>query len=847
VTIFRSTEELHQTMGALFERIAADEELSSSLLEGAMVVRFKWREPEGEATIDLRESPLRFTLGPSDLEPDVEMTQSADVAHQFWLGRLNVPQAIATRKVVTRGSVAKALRLLPAVQPAFALYRDVLRATGRDRLIPSEPSRRKISWWHRIRVGRGRPRIDVSIAEDWGIPLAGEDLTLPEVGSGGPRTPADPDERAIAMVRAMIRIRVFEEHLARAYAAGELPTEAIHLSTGQEATAVGACMALDPGDTIVTTHRGHGHMLAKGADPEAMLAEIYAKSSGLCGGKGGSMHVTQASIGALGANGIVGASPLIATGAALAAKLAAQSAVSVAFLGDGATNQGMTHEAMNFAAVFDLPVVFVVENNQYGEFTPLDRHTRAVRLADRAVAYAIPSTRVDGNDAEEVFDAVSQAAARARRGDGPTLVECLTYRLRGHMEGEEAVYRTPEEVAGWRALDPIAMLSKRLEARQVLSDETVGEIRREVQDEFAVIVRRVKEAPEPPLESLHDHVFAPEPATLYNPTMVPPEAREMTYSEALREALAEELERDERVFLLGEDVTLGGYFAVTRGLDERFPDRILDTPISEYAIVGSAVGAAIAGRRPVAEILFSDFLTCCMDPIVNQAAKLRYMAGGQYALPLVVRTPGGAGLGMAAQHSQSLEPLLTGIPGLIVIAPATPADAKVLLKAAIRSSNPVLFFEHKLLYLRTGPVPQGEYTVPIGTAAVVREGSDVTIVAVGAMVWHALTAAESLSVDGVDVEVIDVRTLVPFDTDTVLRSVAKTGRLVTAEEAPRMHGFGAEIAARVVEHLPPASLRAPVRRVGAAHVPIPYAKNLEQAAVPSDGDIVAAVRTVMAS
>jgi 2-oxoisovalerate dehydrogenase E1 component len=845
VTAFQSTDELYRTMGTLFERIAADPELSNRLVEGAMVVRFKWHDPEGEATIDLRALPIRFTLGPSDLAPDVEMTQTADVAHQFWLGRLNVAQAIASRKVVTRGSVAKALRLLPAVQPAFTLYRDLLRTTGQEHLVPSAHPRRKDSWWRRLRVARNRPALDISPSEDWRIPLAGQDLVLPEVGTGGPRTPADPDERAIAMVRAMIRVRVFEEHLAQAYASGDLPTEAIHLSTGQEATAVGACMALEPGDTIVTTHRGHGHMLAKGADAEKMLAEIYGRSTGLCGGKGGSMHVTQASVGALGANGIVGASTLIATGAALAARMSNRPSVSVAFLGDGATNQGMTHEAMNFAAVFDLPVVFVVENNQYGEFTPLDHHTRAVRLADRAVAYGIPGTRVDGNDAEEVYEAVSRAVARARNGNGPTLVECLTYRWRGHMEGEEAVYRTPEEVASWRALDPISMLAKRLEGRQVLSDEVVAEIRREVEDDFAAIVRRVKDAPEPPLAVLRDHVFAPEPAALYNPTMVPSETRHITYSDALREALAEELERDERVFLLGEDVTQGGYFAVTRGLEERFPGRILDTPISEYAIVGSAVGAAIAGRRPVAEILFSDFLTCCMDPIVNQAAKLRYMAGGQYALPLVVRTPGGAGLGMAAQHSQSLEALLTGVPGLIVMAPATPADAKGLLKAAIRSSNPVLFFEHKLLYLHTGPVPDGDYTVPIGTAAVVREGSDVTVVAVGAMVWHSLSAAELLAADGVEVEVVDVRTLVPLDTETVLRSVAKTGRLVTAEEAPRVHGFGAEITARVAELLPPRRLKAAVRRVGAAHVPIPYAKNLEQAAIPGEREVLEAIRAVM--
>jgi len=239
-----------------------------------------------------------------------------------------------------------------------------------------------------------------------------------------------------------------------AYAAGELPTEAIHLSTGQEAVAVGACFALQPADTITTTHRGHGHMLAKGADLDGLVAEIYGKASGLCKGKGGSMHVTDARVGALGANGIVGASYVIAAGAALAGKQRADGTVSLAFCGDGALNQGMAHEALNFAAVFDLPVVFVVENNQYGEFTPLAKHTRVTRLADRAAAYGIPGVQVDGNDVWAVFETVRVAVDRARRGEGPTLVECLTYRWGGHMEGETADYRLAEEISAWKQRDP---------------------------------------------------------------------------------------------------------------------------------------------------------------------------------------------------------------------------------------------------------------------------------------------------------------------------------------------------------------------------------------------------------
>jgi pyruvate/2-oxoglutarate/acetoin dehydrogenase E1 component len=270
----------------------------------------------------------------------------------------------------------------------------------------------------------------------------------------------------------------------------------------------------------------------------------------------------------------------------------------------------------------------------------------------------------------------------------------------------------------------------------------------------------------------------------------------------------------------------------------------MDTPISEYAIVGSAVGAAMTGRRPVAELLFSDFLTAAMDPIVNQAAKLRYMSGGQYALPLVIRTPGGAGIGGAAQHSQSLEAWLTGIPGLIVVAPGTPYDAKGLLKAAIRSNNPVLFFENKLLYTSIGPVPEEEYLVPIGRADVKRAGQDVTLVAVGAMVPQALEAAEALARDGVSVEVVDPRTLVPCDWGAIVESVVKTGRLVVVEPGAETHGFGGEVIARVAS-VALGNLKAGPRRVAAADVPMPYNRALETAATPDVEDIISAVRDIL--
>jgi pyruvate/2-oxoglutarate/acetoin dehydrogenase E1 component len=458
----------------------------------------------------------------------------------------------------------------------------------------------------------------------------------------------------------------------------------------------------------------------------------------------------------------------------------------------------------------------------------------------------MPAESVDGNDVWAVYQVVGRAVERARRGEGPTLVEALTYRWRGHMEGEPTGYRSDEELRAWRARCPIAAWRAVLAASGEVPAREAEALAREATERVEAAYRRAQASPDPDASRLAADVFAPDPARLWRRAPGPdPGRREISYSQAIHEALAHALARDDRVYVLGEDVTTGGYFAVTAGLVERFGRaRVVDTPISEYAIVGSAVGAALTGMRPVAEILFSDFLTTCMDPLVNHAAKLRYMAGGQYTIPLVVRTPGGAGIGMAAQHSQSLEALLTGVPGLVVVAPATPYDAKGLLAAAIRSDNPVVFFENKLLYTTTGPVPEDDYLVPLGTAEVKRAGKDVTVATIGAALVKVLQAADELAADGVQVEVVDLRTLVPLDLPTLLRSVRRTGRLVTVEEGPLGHGFGSEVVARVVEAAF-GSLRAAPRRVAARDVPIPYSSPLENAAVPDAGRIAAAVLGAM--
>jgi 2-oxoisovalerate dehydrogenase E1 component len=456
----------------------------------------------------------------------------------------------------------------------------------------------------------------------------------------------------------------------------------------------------------------------------------------------------------------------------------------------------------------------------------------------------MPGETIDGNDVEAVYKAAAKAVENVRAGRGPRMLECVTYRWHGHMLGDDQRYRAKEEVEEWKARCPIKIHGERLVSEGIITSEQADDIRNRAGDMVVDAVHFASEGTDPDPGSLRADVYAADPPIM---EAAPTGATStITGSSAINLALAEEMRRDPSVFLMGEDVALGGYMAVTNNLVEEFgADRVRDTPISEYAIVGAAVGAAMSGLRPVAEILFSDFITTAMDPIVNQAAKLRYMSGGQYRMPLVVRAPGGVGLGVAAQHSQSFEALLMGIPGLVIAAPGTPRDCRGMLKTAIRSDNPVLFFEHKLLYLMEGEVPEDEELIPFGKAAIRREGADVTIVALLYTVNLSMEAAEQLAAEGIESEVIDLRTLSPLDTETVLNSVAKTGRLLTVEEGPVRGGWGAEVVARAAAAAH-GLLQAPPVRLGASDNPIPFNKGLENLSVPDTDRIVSAVRKLLA-
>jgi len=646
----------------------------------------------------------------------------------------------------------------------------------------------------------------------------------------------------LKLYTSMLRIRKFEESAAELFKKGILKG-AVHSYAGEEAIAVGTCASLSREDYIGSYHRGHGHCIAKGADIARMMAELMGKQTGSCGGLGGSMHIADLDLSILGANGIVGATMPLGTGAALAAKLRGTRQVAVAFFGDGAANQGVFHEALNLASVWKLPMLFVCENNQYALSTAITGTTSVPQIAMRASSYGVPGRTIDGNDVVEVYNAMAEAIERARAGEGPSLIEAMTWRWAGHsLRTNLKDPRRDEDKAAWQARCPLIGIEERMLAAGVDPSRISG-INADVAAEIDAAISFASDSPDPD-EAILDtavyvpHVAHPEPPSAGN--------RELTYAEALNEALAQEMERDPGVFVMGEDIAgIGGVFQVTKGLADRFgAERVRDTPISESTFCGAGIGAAMAGMRPVVEVQIFDFVTLMMDMIVNQAAKFRFMNGGLGRVPVVIRGPQGGGIRMAAQHSQSLEAWFAHIPGLVVIAPSTPYDAKGLLTAAIRDDNPVIFLEHKMLYLgQTAPVPEENYAIPIGKADIKREGSDVTIVATQVMVQRALSAAKVLERDGISVEVIDPRTIRPLDEETILASVRKTNRLIIVHEACQTGGFGAEVSAMVMEKAFD-WLDAPVMRVAARDVPMPFNDKLETAVIPSQESIIQAVRSM---
>ncbi len=721
-------------------------------------------------------------------------------------------------------------------------------------------------------------------------------------------------KEAIAVLEDMLVIRELEEMIVKLRSGAYEPIRdynyrgPTHVSVGQEGTAAGACSALQLIDNITSTHRGHGESLAKGTVAirgmsdeqlrsrvpkcasnrredliEAALeehvyrtiGELFGKDDGYCRGRGGSMHIADFSVGHLGANAIVGGGVPIATGAAMANRYLRRGNVVCCFAGDGAYANGVVLESLNFASQaqfrnhyagdhkFGLPIIFLVCNNHYGMTHRTDDEVMGIdHMARRAAGFAennLHSEIVNGMNVLAVRDAVSRAAKLCREGKGPVFLDVGCYRYWGHsLSDPRNEYRTKEEEAAWKAIDPIESFKRELLAAKVTDAAGIAAVEKRVADRNGRAAKRAVAAADPLAEDVLTFMYTDTKCDVVPPEYAKselvgplPEIKrvngELTYKDALKEALIQEMNRDKRVIFYGEDVAdYGGAFKVTKGLMEAFGrERVFNTPISEACICGTAGGAAMNGLRPVVELMYFDFALMSSDQISNQAAKWHYMSGAQTEVPLVIRASAGAGKGYGGQHSQTLESMFCHIPGLYVVYPATPYDAKGMLKSAIRDNNPVLFVESQALYGMKGQVPEGEYLVPLGVADVKREGSDITFVAWGPLVHDCLKAADKLKAErGVSAEVIDIRSLVPLDLETILKSVRKTGRCVVASQAIHIGSYTGEIASTIQEAAFD-YLDAPVKRVGAKNGIAPQSHILEAAFLPNVGDVVAAANSIL--
>ncbi len=663
------------------------------------------------------------------------------------------------------------------------------------------------------------------------------------------------DDDLVGMYRTILLARRLDQKI---WALNRMGKAAFVVSCqGHEGAQVGSAWAIQAGhDMVLPYYRDVGVVLTLGMTPYDVLLGVFARPSDpSSGGRQMPNHWGSSRL-----NIVTGSSPIAthiphAAGMALASKMAEDGRVAVAYFGDGAASKGDFHESLNFAGIHRLPVVLVCENNGYAISVPLAKESAVENIAQHAHSYGFPGVIVDGNDPLDVYAATHAARTRARHGEGPTLIECKTYRYLAHTsDDDDRTYRTAQEVEAWRKKDPLQRMKQYVIEQRLLSERDEEKVEADVKAEIDDAARRAEAAAAARGDEAFTKVFArplrPTPRVpdglgdrpeLRVVSAAPREGTEKNVIETVRDTLGELLLADERVMVLGEDVgPRGGVFRATDGLHGRFGEaRVLDTPLAESSIVGVAIGLALAGRRPVAEIQFADFIHSAFDQLVSEAARIHYRSNGDFSVPLVVRTPWGGGVHGALYHSQAIEAFYAHVPGLKVVAPSTPADVAGMLREAVDDPDPVLFLEHKKTYrLVKGLVPAGEWRVPIGVADVALAGDDVTVVTYGMHRHVCLDAAAVLADEGVSVEIVDLRTISPLDNDTVLASVAKTGRLLIVHEDNISFGVGGEVSAIVAEEAF-YDLDCPIRRLAMPDVPaMPFAAPME-AAVTIGSDAVA--------
>ncbi len=653
------------------------------------------------------------------------------------------------------------------------------------------------------------------------------------------------------LYRALLLPRVIEEKMLRLIRQGRLSKW--FSGYGQEAIAVGAAFALEKEDYILPMHRNLGVWTSRGLPLERLFCQLMGKEGGFTKGRDRTFHFGLMESNIVGMISQLAAMLPVADGLGLAAQLENKSRVALTFVGEGATREGDFHEALNLASVWKLPVLFVVENNGYGLSTPTSAAIPVENIADSGLGYGMRSEIVDGNDIMAVIEAVSAARKRAIKGEGPTLLEMKTFRMRGHEEASGTKYVPPELMEQWAKLDPVA----RFEA--VASKKITAQKMAEVKIELAAEVHKVAEwaliQPEASSSTERElmDVFATRASSnghARKPDILNPadssETVEMRFIDALSDALRTGMQEDAKTIMLGQDIAeYGGVFKVTQNFVEDFgAQRVRNTPIIESGAIGAAMGLALAGHRPIVEIQYFDFISCGFNQIVNNLATTHYRWGA--SLNVTIRAPFGGGIGAGPFHSQSMEAWFCHTPGLKVVIPSSPHDAKGLLLSSLDDPNPVLFLEHKKLYRSMkGMVPIESYRIPLGVANVVRQGTDLSIITYGIGVSWALEEAAYWESKGLNIEIVDLRTLIPWDKATVIESVKKTNRVIILHEAPKTAGFGAEISAQISESVFE-YLEAPPIRLGGLDMPIPFSKQIETDVYSAQSRLRAGIETLMA-